>query len=50
MSPIEGCKKENESDIYERVFQDKSSNKKTKFKVGDRVRIPKYKRKFLKRI
>ena len=31
-----------------RVFQDKSSNKKAKFKVGDRVRIPKYKYKFKK--
>ena len=48
MTPIEGSKKENESDIYERVFQDKSSNKKAKLKVGDRVRIPKYKHKFKK--
>ena len=46
--PIEGTKKENEYDIYERVFQDKSSNKKTKFKVGDRVRILKYIHKFKK--
>ena len=48
MTPIEGSRKENESDIYERAFQDKSSNRKPKLKVGDRVRIPKYKHKFKK--
>ena len=30
MTFIEGSRKENESDIYERAFQDKSSNRKTK--------------------
>ena len=40
MTPIEGSKKENESDIYERVFQDKSSNKKAKLKVGGEFEYP----------
>ena len=35
MTPIEGSRKENESDIYERAFQDKSSHRKPKFKKGN---------------
>ena len=53
MSPQEGSKKVNQNKIFERVFQDskepsckKSSS--AKFKIGDRVRITKYKGKFEK--
>lgn len=48
MTPIEGSKKENERDIYERVFQDDLCEKKPRYKVGDRVRLSRYKNKFEK--
>ena len=46
MTPIEASKKKNESTVYFNLYGDMeqlSSN--PKFKVGDKVRITKYKRK-----
>ena len=48
MTPVEGSKKENEKDIYQRVFSFVECQDKPKFKVGDRVRITKYKKHFEK--
>ena len=48
MTPVEGSKKENERDIYERVFKDELCEKKPRYKVGDRVRITRYKGHFEK--
>ena len=48
MTPVEGSKKKNEEQIKREVFSDKFSNKKPKLKVGDYVRIYKYKKTFEK--
>ena len=48
MTPVEGSKKENESDIRERVFTEEKCTNKAKYKIGDRVRITKYKKTFEK--
>ncbi|MGY0408823.1 MAG: hypothetical protein ACWIPJ_10810 [Polaribacter sp.] len=48
MTPIEGSKKVNEKEIYERVFQEDLCEKRPRYKIGDRVRITKYKNKFKK--
>jgi hypothetical protein len=44
MTPIEGSKKENESVVYKNLYEESEMFKKSnKFKVGDKVRISKYK-------
>ena len=48
MTPTEGSKKENEKEIYERVFKDSPKRVNPRYKLGDRVRITKYKHKFKK--
>ena len=46
MSPVEASKKKNESSVFLKLYGDlKTSYSLPKFKVGDRVRISKYKRK-----
>ena len=46
MTPIEASKKKNESAVYYNLYGDmKQLSSKPKFKVGDKVRISKYKRK-----
>ena len=46
MSPTEASKKKNEGTVYYNLYGDTvQSSSKPKFKVGDRVRISKYKRK-----
>ena len=47
MTPIEASKKKNEGLVYYNLYGDMESKPKTKpkFKVGDKVRISKYKRK-----
>jgi hypothetical protein len=49
MTPIEGSKKENETLIYKNLYaKEVKTNKVNKFKVGDKVRISKYKSVFEK--
>ena len=48
MSPSDGSKKENEEQIKREVFTEDISSKKPKYKVGDYVRIYKYKNLFEK--
>jgi len=48
MTPVEGSKKENEKEIYEKVFAELPNKDKPNYKLGDRVRITKYKNKFKK--
>jgi hypothetical protein len=44
MTPIEGSKKENEAQVYKNLYaKEVKTNKVNKFKVGDEVRISKYK-------
>ena len=46
MTPVEASKKKNEGIEYFNLYCDKeTSSTKSKFKVGDKVRISKYKRK-----
>ena len=46
MTPVEASKKKNESTVYYNLYGDmKQLSSKPKFKVGDKVRISKYKRK-----
>ena len=48
MTPVEASKKKNESSVFLKLYGDvraKGGTPKAKFKVGDRVRISKYKRK-----
>ena len=46
MTPVEASKKKNESTLYYNLYGDmKQLSFKPKFKVGDKVRISKYKRK-----
>ena len=46
MTPIEASKKKNEGSVYFNLYGDIQSTKsKAKFKIGDNVRISKYKRK-----
>ena len=46
MTPVEASKKKNESAVYYNLYGDmEQSSSKPKFKVGDKVRISKYKRK-----
>ena len=46
MTPIEASKKKNESAVYYNLYGDmEQSSSKPKFKVSDKVRISKYKRK-----
>ena len=46
MTPIEASKKKNESAVYFNLYGDmKQSSPKPRFKIGDKVRISKYKRK-----
>ena len=46
MTPVEASKKKNENAVYYNLYGDmKQSSSKPKFKVGDKVRISKYKRK-----
>ena len=48
MTPVEASKKKNEGLVYSNLYGDMETSKSApKFKVGDRVRISKYKRKFL---
>ena len=48
MTPVEASKKENESAVYFNLYGDmKQLSSKPKFKVGNKVRINKYKRKVL---
>ena len=45
MTPIEASKKKNEGSVYFNLYGDlKPLTSKSKFKVGDKVRISKYKR------
>ena len=46
MTPIEGSKKKNEKLILSRIYKDPEVIRKPKLKVGDRVRIFRYKEKF----
>ena len=49
MMPIEGSKKENETQVYKNLYTNEvKTNKVNKFKVGDKVRISKYKSVFEK--
>jgi transposase InsO family protein len=49
MTPVEGSKKENESIVYKNLYREsKLSKKSNKFKVGDKVRISKWKGTFEK--
>lgn len=48
MTPIEGSKKSNEEEIYNKVFKEEHSPTESKFNIGDSVRIVKYKNKFEK--
>ena len=44
MTPIEGSEKENETQVYKNLYaKEVKTNKVNKFKVGDKVRISKYK-------
>ena len=45
MTPTEASKKKNQGIVYFNLFGDMEHSSKPKFKVGDRVRISKYKRK-----
>ena len=46
MTPVEASKKKNESTVYFNLYGDTEQlSSKPKFKVGDKVRISKYKRK-----
>ena len=46
MTPVEASKKKNESAVYYNLYGDmKQLSSKPKFKIGDKVRISKYKRK-----
>ena len=46
MTPIEASKKNNESTVYFNLYGDMEQlSSKPRFKVGDKVRISKYKRK-----
>ena len=46
MTPVEACKKKNESTVYFNLYGDiEQLSCKPRFKVGDKVRISKYKRK-----
>ena len=45
MTPVEASKKKNEGIVYFNLYGDMEHSSKPKFKVGDRVRISKYKRK-----
>ena len=46
MTPVEASKKKNENTVYFNLYGDlKQLSSKSKFKVGDKVRIRKYKRK-----
>ena len=46
MTPVEASKKKNESTVYFNLYGDMEQlSSKPKFKVGDKVRISKYKRK-----
>ena len=45
MTPVEASKKKNEGTVYFNLYGDmKTSKQKPKFKIGDKVRISKYKR------
>jgi hypothetical protein len=49
MTPIEGSKKENESIVYKNLYKDGNESDikiKPKYKVGDKVRISKWKSTF----
>ena len=49
MTPIEGSEKENETQVYKNLYaKEVKTNKVNKFKVGDKVRISKYKSVFEK--
>ena len=45
MTPVEASKKKNQGIVYFNLYGDMEHSSKPKFKVGDRVRISKYKRK-----
>ena len=46
MTPVEASKKKNENTVYYNLYGDmKQLSSKPKFKIGDKVRISKYKRK-----
>lgn len=46
MTPVEGSKKKNEEAVYFNLYGNmEQSSSKPKFKIGDKVRISKYKRK-----
>ena len=47
MTPVEASKKKDEGIVYFNLYGDIESLSKPKFKVGERVRISKYKRKVL---
>ena len=51
MTPTEASKKSNEGTVYFNLYGDtKQVTSKPKFKVGDKVRISKYKRMYLTRV
>ncbi|EFP09772.1 hypothetical protein CRE_21847 [Caenorhabditis remanei] len=43
MTPIEASKKENTDQVHENLFPDEKTSSNSKFKIGDSVRITKYK-------
>ena len=46
MTPVEACKKKNESTVYFNLYGDMEQlSSKPRFKIGDKIRISKYKRK-----
>ena len=48
MTPVEASKKKNESTVYFNLYGDMEQlPSKPKFKIGDKVRISKYKRKVI---
>jgi len=48
MTPVEASKKENQLEVFSRLYNDEFVEEKPKFKVGDKVRIAKLKKKFEK--
>ena len=51
MTPVEASKKNNESAVYYNLYGDmKQLSSKPKFKVSDKVRISKYKRKVFEKV
>jgi len=45
MTPVEASKKENQLEVFSRLYNNEFVEEKTKFKIGDKVRISKLKKK-----